>query len=182
MTGSLLEIRGLSVELTRDAPLKVPDGIDISLAAGEILGIAGESGAGKSVTGAAVMRLMSEPLRQSGGAIGQIGAHLNHIAPAGTGPGQRGLDHGKGVTGLRDGIGGEGTLCGVCAGGAREEHPLAIDHGARILRHFLETRARADRPALGLHDAVSLMQDCDRLFMNVVMRQENLSARHGTGA
>jgi len=82
MTEPLLEIRDLSVVLAHDAPMKVLDGISMSVAPGEILGVVGESGAGKSVTGAAVMRLLTKPLRQSGGEIWFDGARIDTIPEA----------------------------------------------------------------------------------------------------
>ena len=82
MTEPLLEIRRLNVELVRDVPLKVLDDINLQLAPGEILGVVGESGAGKSVTGAAVMRLMTRPLRQSGGEIHFNGKRIDTLPEA----------------------------------------------------------------------------------------------------
>ncbi len=80
MTTPLLDIRNLSVELARVSPLKVLDGINLHLSPGEILGVVGESGAGKSVTGAAVMRLMTKPLRQSGGEIWFDGTRIDTLS------------------------------------------------------------------------------------------------------
>ncbi|MFN4098740.1 MAG: ABC transporter ATP-binding protein [Pararhodobacter sp.] len=82
MTQPLLDIRSLSVELARAEPLKVLDGINLQLAPGEILGVVGESGAGKSVTGAAVMRLMTRPLRQSAGEIWFDGTRIDTLPEA----------------------------------------------------------------------------------------------------
>ena len=82
MTTPLLDIRNLSVELARATPAKVLDGINLQLAPGEILGVVGESGAGKSVTGAAVMRLMTRPLRQSGGEMWFDGARIDTLPEA----------------------------------------------------------------------------------------------------
>jgi peptide/nickel transport system ATP-binding protein len=82
MTEPLLDIRGLNVELAHDVPLKVLDDINLQLAPGEILGVVGESGAGKSVTGAAVMRLMARPLCQSGGEIHFDGKRIDNLPEA----------------------------------------------------------------------------------------------------
>jgi len=79
MTMPLLDIRNLSVELARSVPVKVLDDISLHLAPGEILGVVGESGAGKSVTGAAVMRLMTRPLRQSAGEIWFDGTRIDTL-------------------------------------------------------------------------------------------------------
>jgi dipeptide transport system ATP-binding protein len=58
----LLEIRNLSVEFqTHRGPFRAVDGIDLTLNAGELLGVVGESGSGKSVTMLAVMGLIAWP-------------------------------------------------------------------------------------------------------------------------
>ncbi|MGY6536960.1 MAG: ABC transporter ATP-binding protein [Pararhodobacter sp.] len=79
MTAPLLDIRNLSVSLMRDVPLMVLSDISLQLAPGEILGVVGESGAGKSVTGAAVMRLMTRPLQQTGGEIWFDGGRIDTV-------------------------------------------------------------------------------------------------------
>ncbi|MGQ9366049.1 ABC transporter ATP-binding protein [Azospirillum sp. A39] len=57
----LLDIRNLSVEFTtRAGTFRAVDGIDLSVAEGEVVGIVGESGSGKSVTSLAVMGLIPE--------------------------------------------------------------------------------------------------------------------------
>ena len=62
MTDPMLEIEGLRVEFdTRDGVATVIDGLDISLYSGEILGIVGESGCGKTMTALSIMRLVPVP-------------------------------------------------------------------------------------------------------------------------
>ena len=59
---ALLEIEDLRVQFhLHDHVVRAVDGVDISLARGETLGIVGESGCGKSVTSLAVMRLVPDP-------------------------------------------------------------------------------------------------------------------------
>ena len=66
----LLEVRQLRVEFpTRRGTLLALDDISFDLAAGEILGVVGESGAGKSLTGAAIIGLIEPPGRIAGGEI-----------------------------------------------------------------------------------------------------------------
>jgi peptide/nickel transport system ATP-binding protein len=60
---SLLEIEGLSVEIGGASILK---GIDLSIAPGEVMGLAGESGSGKSMTALTVMRLLPHAARAAG--------------------------------------------------------------------------------------------------------------------
>ncbi len=58
----LLRVEGLKTYFyTEDGIVKSVDGIDFSLKRGEVLGIAGESGCGKSVTSLSIMRLISKP-------------------------------------------------------------------------------------------------------------------------
>ncbi|MEO0386746.1 MAG: ABC transporter ATP-binding protein [Pseudomonadota bacterium] len=59
---TLLDIRNLTVEFpTRHRVFKAVDGADLSVRPGEIHGLVGESGAGKSTIGAAVMGLLDHP-------------------------------------------------------------------------------------------------------------------------
>jgi dipeptide transport system ATP-binding protein len=63
---SLLQIRNLNVTFpTRHGPVHAVEGVDLDVAAGEVLGIVGESGSGKSVAMLAVMGLIRPPGRVS---------------------------------------------------------------------------------------------------------------------
>ena len=67
---TLLSVQNLSVEFpTRRGRLLALDGVGFDIAAGEILGVVGESGAGKSLTGAAIIGLLEPPGRVCGGQI-----------------------------------------------------------------------------------------------------------------
>jgi peptide/nickel transport system ATP-binding protein len=60
----VLEIRGLKTQFfTEDGVVRAVDGVDITVKRGEVLGLVGESGCGKSVTSLSIMRLVSEPGR-----------------------------------------------------------------------------------------------------------------------
>ena len=63
---ALLELRGLTVDYGR---ARAVDGIDLTVHQGEILGLAGESGCGKTTVANAVMQILRPPGRISGGSI-----------------------------------------------------------------------------------------------------------------
>ena len=70
MTAPLLEVRDLRVEFpSRHGTLRALDDVTFEIAPGEILGVVGESGAGKSLTGAAIIGLLEPPGRVCGGQI-----------------------------------------------------------------------------------------------------------------
>jgi len=67
---ALLRIEGLRVEFgDGDAPLVAVDGAGLSVAPGEVVGLIGESGSGKSLTCRSVMRLVPRPGRIAAGEI-----------------------------------------------------------------------------------------------------------------
>jgi len=67
-------------------PLRAIDGVSFDIAKGEVLGVVGESGAGKSVTGLAVIGLIDPPGRISGGEIYLSGMRIDHLPPEGNPP------------------------------------------------------------------------------------------------
>ena len=77
---ALLEVRSLSVEFpTRRGVLEALDAVSLSIAPGEILGMVGESGAGKSLTGAAIIGLLEPPGRISGGEVVFDGRRIDNL-------------------------------------------------------------------------------------------------------
>ncbi|MDQ1199317.1 peptide/nickel transport system ATP-binding protein [Rhizobium sp. SORGH_AS 787] len=66
----MLEIKGLKTEVVTDeGNVTLIDDINLSLAAGEVMGLVGESGSGKSVTGLSIMGLLDKPVQVTGGQI-----------------------------------------------------------------------------------------------------------------
>ena len=77
---ALLEVRDLTVEFpTRRGILRALDKVSFDIAAGEVLGVVGESGAGKSLTGAAIIGLLEPPGRVAGGDIRLDGQRIDNL-------------------------------------------------------------------------------------------------------
>ena len=80
---SLLSVQDLSVEFpSRRGRLLALDGVSFDIEAGEILGVVGESGAGKSLTGAAIIGLLEPPGRVCGGQILLNNTRIDTLRPA----------------------------------------------------------------------------------------------------
>jgi oligopeptide/dipeptide ABC transporter ATP-binding protein len=78
----LLEIRGLRTSFhTREGIVRAVDGIDFSVDRGEIMGLVGESGCGKSVTSLSIMRLIAQSGQIESGEILFDGQDLLKISP-----------------------------------------------------------------------------------------------------
>ena len=77
---SLLQVKNLVVEFpSRKGTLRALDGVSFDIAPGEILGVVGESGAGKSLTGAAIIGLLEPPGRVGGGQILLEGNRIDNL-------------------------------------------------------------------------------------------------------
>ena len=77
---ALLEVENLRIEFpTRRNILVAVDDISFSIDQGEVLGIVGESGAGKSITGAAIIGLLEPPGRIAHGSIRLEGQQINGL-------------------------------------------------------------------------------------------------------
>jgi peptide/nickel transport system ATP-binding protein len=78
----LLEVRNLRVEFpTRRGVLTAVDDVSFSIDEGEVLGVVGESGAGKSITGTAIIRLIEPPGRIAGGQVLLSGRRIDDLPP-----------------------------------------------------------------------------------------------------
>jgi peptide/nickel transport system ATP-binding protein len=80
---ALLSVEHLRVEIpTRRATLVAIDDISFDIAAGEVLGVVGESGAGKSITGTALIGLLDRPARITSGHITLEGQRIDNLPAA----------------------------------------------------------------------------------------------------
>src|SRR6202162_700852 len=78
---ALLSVERLRVEFpTRRGLLVAVDDVSFSIAPGEVLGVVGESGAGKSLTGAAIIGLIDPPGRIAGGEIRLAGRRIDNLS------------------------------------------------------------------------------------------------------
>jgi len=73
----LLEVQNLQTQFpTRAGLVKSVNGVSFYIDEGELLGLVGESGCGKSITALSIMRLIAEPGRIAGGSIKFKGEEL----------------------------------------------------------------------------------------------------------
>jgi oligopeptide/dipeptide ABC transporter ATP-binding protein len=80
----LLEVKGLRTSFyTRDGVVRAVDGIDFTVDRGEIMGLVGESGCGKSVTSLSILRLVAKPGRVESGEILFDGQDLLRLSDEG---------------------------------------------------------------------------------------------------
>ncbi|MGL5363494.1 MAG: ABC transporter ATP-binding protein [Bosea sp. (in: a-proteobacteria)] len=81
MSEPILSVRDLTVEfVTRRGTLRALDGISFDIKRGEVLGVVGESGAGKSVTGSAIIGLIDRPGRIAGGQVILGGERIDNLS------------------------------------------------------------------------------------------------------
>jgi len=77
---NILDVEDLVVEFPgRRGTLRALDAVSFSIAPGEILGVVGESGAGKSLTGASIIGLLEPPGRIAGGRIRLQGERIDQL-------------------------------------------------------------------------------------------------------
>ncbi|GHC59574.1 ABC transporter ATP-binding protein [Neogemmobacter tilapiae] len=79
---ALLDIKSLTIDIARDnGPARVVDGIDLTVAEGESLGVVGESGCGKSLTMLSLMGLLPNKIKATGGSAHFAGRDLLRLSP-----------------------------------------------------------------------------------------------------
>jgi peptide/nickel transport system ATP-binding protein len=77
---ALLEVEHLRIEFpTRRGRLVAVDDVSFAIQPGEVLGVVGESGAGKSLTGMAIIGLLDPPGRIAGGSIRLEGERIDNL-------------------------------------------------------------------------------------------------------
>jgi oligopeptide/dipeptide ABC transporter ATP-binding protein len=80
---SLLEVKNLQTQFpTRGGLVRAVDGVSFDLDSGELLGLVGESGCGKSITALSIMRLIARPGKIVGGEITFDGKRLLQLSDA----------------------------------------------------------------------------------------------------
>ncbi len=80
---TLLEVKNLKTYFyTEDGVVKAVDGVDFTVGRGEVLGLVGESGCGKSVTSLSIMRLIGIPGKVVEGTIMFEGRNLLELSEA----------------------------------------------------------------------------------------------------
>ena len=78
---TVLEIKDLEVELLSEkGPLPVIDKVNLSIKEGEIVGIVGESGCGKSMLASAIMNLLNSPAQIAAGTIFYEGQDMTTLS------------------------------------------------------------------------------------------------------
>ncbi len=149
METSVLELRNLTVDIpTRHGILRPVDDVSWSIARGEILGVVGESGAGKSMTGNAVIGLLDPPAHISGGQVLMEGERIDDVSPAEM----------RRVRGKRIGMVFQDPLTSL--------NPLLTigdQLSETILRHLDVTKAEADARAIRGLDEVGIPSAKNRM-------------------
>ena len=168
MTDPVLSVRDLKVEFpTRRGTLTAIDGISFEIGAGEVLGVVGESGAGKSVTGAAIIGLIEPPGRVAGGEVRLRGRADRPVADGSL----------RRIRGKRIG------RCSRTAHQLRPLYRIGDQLNQTITAHADMSAAAARRQALALLSEVGIpAPDADRQLSAPVLRRHARARRAGAGA
>ncbi len=146
---SLLEVKNLVVEFPgRRGTLRALDDISFSIAPGEILGVVGESGAGKSLTGASIIGLLEPPGRVAGGQILLEGQRIDNL----------GHDAMRHIRGRRIGAIFQDPLTSL-----NPLYSIGRQLTETILAHLPVTAAEARRRAIGLLEDTGIPAAAERI-------------------
>ncbi len=142
MTDQLLTVRGLKIEGRSDETWNpIVNGVDIDLHKGEVLGLIGESGAGKSTVGLATMGFTRDGCRISGGSVDFDGIDLVN-APAAV---KRGL-LGKRIA----------YVAQSAAASFNPAHRLLDQHTESPVQHGVQSRAESQADGIELYRRLRL--------------------------
>ena len=138
----LLEMRNLEIEgRTEDEWLRIVNGVDVTLHRGEVLGLIGESGAGKTTIGLAAMGFTRDGCRFTNGTITFDGIDL------------MGADEKQ----LRELLGVRIAYVAQSAAAAfNPAHKLIDQHSETSVQHKVSSRAEADADAKELYKRLQL--------------------------
>jgi peptide/nickel transport system ATP-binding protein len=137
-----LEVRGLKVEFpSRRGTLTALDGVSFAIERGEVLGVVGESGAGKSITGLAIIGLLEPPGRIAAGEVWLEGRRIDHL----------GQDALRRVRGRRIGVIFQDPLTAL-----NPLYTIGKQLEETILTHLAMTQAQARSRALSLLSEVGI--------------------------
>jgi energy-coupling factor transporter ATP-binding protein EcfA2 len=140
MVNPLLRIEGLHTYFsTEDGIVKAVNGLDLTLAEGETLGLVGESGCGKSVTALSIMRLVQQPAGRI--VRGRIFFEDNDLAfHCGT------TQNGSNLNGMLEALELAGSnrlhVCHITA------YCRGLTHGSPVTETMIALEALSDRPHL----------------------------------
>ncbi len=138
----LLEMRGLTIEGQADEQwLEIVRGIDLVLHRGEILGLIGESGAGKSTIGIAAMGFARPGCRITGGSIVFDGIDLRGASP----------EELRRIRGARIAY-----VAQSAAAAFNPAHRLIDQYCETPMEHGVKSRAEAEREAIELFGVLQL--------------------------
>ncbi|MCU1763153.1 ABC transporter ATP-binding protein [Pseudomonas sp. 14P_8.1_Bac3] len=142
MPEPLLKITGLRIEAaSADGWTEIVHGIDLQLQPGQILGLVGESGAGKSSIGLAAMGYTREGCRISGGEVLFDGINMRTLSST---------QH-QGLLGARIAY-----VAQSAAASFNPAHKLIDQHCESAVEHGVANRSNAQREAVELYRKISL--------------------------
>ncbi|HVB77204.1 MAG TPA: ABC transporter ATP-binding protein [Candidatus Nitrosotalea sp.] len=82
MSDALLQVKGLHTQFpTSRGLVRAVDGVDLEVRSGEVLGVVGESGCGKTMTALSILRLLPDPGRITAGQILFRGRDVTAMSP-----------------------------------------------------------------------------------------------------